>query len=168
MPFYAVYRRGWTTAKAVPTLEAAFTEAGKLSVSQMEAAIRALEDVRERPDFTRKLVRRPGYKYEYRIDDLLIMKVHVDWRPGMALLLVSGYPGRTFESRLLGLFQVMKEYLEIREHWRPVLAAWLGLVEAGLPNDLLTYLLERRGLAVHWIEERVRCQIDYELINLVS
>jgi hypothetical protein len=166
MSYYAIYRRGEEVATAVDGLDEAFAAAGRLTVTQMEAAVKALEGIRETPDWTvrRKKTVAPPFQWTY--DDLLLVKVHVDWRPGSVLVVQKGHVARTFENRHLALYYLMESHLTDNPAWDKILATWLGLVPESLPRDPLTYLLERRGLALHWIEERMRCQLDFVLVPL--
>jgi hypothetical protein len=166
MPYYVIYRRGDSEAKAVEGLDAALASAGRLTVSQMEAAVKALEGIREVPDWTVKRPKATKPPFEWTHEDLLLVKVFVDWRPGAVLVLEKGHVARIFENRHLGLYYLMDSYLATNPNWDTYLASWLGLARDALPRDLLTYLLERRGLALHWIEERVRNQIDYVIVPL--
>lgn len=166
MPYYVIYRRGDEFARVVEGLDAALAAAGRLTVTQMEAAIKALEGIREPPDWT---VRRPKATkppFEWTYDDLLLVKLHVDWRPGSVLVVQKGHVARIFENRHLGLYFLMDSYLAECPAWEKFLSTWLGLTVESLPKDVLTYLLERRGLALHWIEERMKCQIDFILVPL--
>ena len=168
MPYYVIYRRGDEVAKAVEGLDTALAAAGKLTVVQMEDAIKALEGIREAPDWTVKRVKPVAPPFEWRYDDLLLVKVQVDWRNGSVLVVQKGQVARIFENRHLGLYYLMDSYLATCNAWDKFLATWLGLTVESLPKDVLTYLLERRGLALHWIEERVRNQIDYTIVPLTA
>ncbi len=166
MPYYVIYRRGDPAARAVEGLDEALAAAGRLTVTQMEAAVKALEGIREMPDWTVKRPKTVAPPFEWAHDDLLLVKVQVDWRPGSVLVVQKGHVARIFENRHLGLYYLMDSYLATNPNWDTFLATWLGLAKDALPRDILTYLIERRGLALHWIEERVRNQIDYVIVPL--
>jgi hypothetical protein len=166
MPYYVIYRRGDEEARAVEGLDKVLAAATPLTVSQMEAAIKALEGICDPPDWTVKRPKATKPPFEWRIDDLLLVKVLVDWRPGSVLVVQKGHVARIFESRHLGLYYLMDSYLATCSALETYLATWLGVAKDALPSDVLTYLLERRGLALHWIEERVRNQIDYQIVPL--
>jgi hypothetical protein len=166
MPYYVIYRRGDEEARAVERLDEALAAVAPLTVSQMEAAVKALEGIQEVPDWTVKRTKPVAPPYQWTHDDLLLVKVLVDWQPGSVLVVQKGHVARIFESRHLGLYYLMDSYLVTCEAWETYLATWLGVAKDALPSDVLTYLLERRGLALHWIEERVRNQIDYQMVPL--
>lgn len=166
MPYYAIYRRGDESARFVDGLDTALAAAGKLTVTQMEDAIKALEGIRDPPDWSVRLQKPKKPPFEWTHNDLLLVKVHVDWRPGAVLVVQKGHCARTFENRHLGLYFLIDSYLADCSNWEKFLATWLGLTVDSLPKDILTYLVERRGLALHWIEERMKCQIDFTLIPI--
>lgn len=158
MPYYVVYRRGEESARAVNELEKAIASAGRLTVAQMEAAVRALEGIREWA--VKRVKTAPPYEWQH--NDVLLVKALADWKVNSVMVVQKGHLTRIFEGRHLALLYL----IEMNFMGTEMLANWLGLTTASLPTDLLTYLLERRGLALHWIEERMKCQIEFVIVNI--
>jgi hypothetical protein len=156
--YYVIYRRGEETAKMVGDLATAIGAAGQMTVIQMEAAVRALEGVRE---WSLKRVK-TAPRYEWQHNDVLLVKALADWKVNSVMVVQKGHLARIFDGRHLALLYL----IEMNFMGGEMLANWLGLTIASLPTDLLTYLLERRGLALHWIEERMKCQIDFVIVNI--
>jgi hypothetical protein len=176
MPFYVAHRIGDEFAKVYDKLEDATTH---LRVDQLEAAVRALESLRDLKVGDFKVAKKRPVPYEYRSGDLLLVKCLLDWVPGTVMVKREGRPVRFAENRHLGVYLVMKDELAGCADWRTMAAMWLGLAAEAFGKktgetsfsaptiDPLTYLMERRGLALHWIEERIRNQVpDYRIIEL--
>lgn len=165
MPFYVSYRRGDEVAKVYDKLEDVLPD--NLTTDQLNAAIKALEGVRDFKPSDFKVAKRRPVPYEWTHGDQLLVKCLLDWTEGTVMIWRPGWPTRFTENRHLGVYQVMKDELAGKADWRAMAAMWLGLASAAVPDDPLTYLLGRRGLALHWIEERIRNQVpDYRIIEL--
>lgn len=164
MPFYVAYRTGDEFAKVYDKLEDATTH---VPPQQLEAAVRALEGLRDFKVGDFKVAKKRPVPYEWRHGDLLLVKCLLDWRQGTVMVNREGRPMRFAENRHLGVYLVMKDELAGRADWRTMASMWLGLASDAVPADPLTYLVGRRGLALHWIEERMRNQVhDFRIVEL--
>lgn len=163
--YYVTYDKFRSTVRVSESIDAALEGTG-LSVKELEAAVRALEAVKEPSRWDRPAPRLPGFPNQYDGSKFLIARFDGVFKPGSVLLLRPGLPAMVAESRHLALYFIIGAYLENKVEWQPIAAGWLGVAVDALPSDLLTYLLTRRGLALHWIEERVRCQVPYSMVAL--
>jgi len=165
MPFYVKHKAGDEVAKVYEKLEDALPD--NLTTDQLNSAIKVLEGVRDLRASDFKVAKRRPTPYEWTHGDQLLVKCLLDWVPGTVMVKREGRPTRFAENRHLGVYLVMKDELAGRADWRTMAAMWLGLAAEAVPDDPLTYLVGRRGLALHWIEERIRNQVpDYRIIEL--
>jgi hypothetical protein len=163
--YYVTYDKFRNTVRVSESIDAALEET-RFGTKELEAAVRAVETVREPTRWDRPAPKQPGFPNQYDGSKFLIAKFEGTFKAGSVLLLQPGRPAYVAENRQLALYFIIGAYLEDKPEWNTIAANWLGLVVEALPNDLLTYLLTRRGLALHWIEERVRCQVPYSMVQL--
>ena len=163
--YYVTYDKFQETVRVSDSIDAALEGTG-FGVKELEAAVRAVEAVKEPGRWDRPAPKLPGYPNQYDVAKFLIVRFEGTFRVGSALLLRPGLPVMIAENRHLALYFIIGAYLEDKVEWQTIAANWLGLSVEALPTDLLTYLLTRRGLALHWIEERVRCQVPYSMVQL--
>lgn len=164
MPFYVVYNDGDEVAKVYDKLEDAMTH---VQAQHLEAAVRALEGIKDIKVADYKVAKKRPIPYEWRHGNLLLVKCLLDFAKGAVMVLRDGQPARFAENRHLGIYLVMKDELAGCAEWKAKASMWLGLAADAVPTDPLTYLVERRGLALHWIEERMRNQIhDFKIVEL--
>ncbi len=163
--YYVTYDKFRDTVRVSESIDAALEGTG-LGVKELEAAVRAVEAVKEPSCWTKPAPRLPGHPNQYDGSKFLVARFNGVFRPGSVLLLRPGLAAMMAENRHLALYFIIGAYLEDKVEWQAIAARWLGVAVEALPNDLLTYLLTRRGLALHWIEERVRCQVPYSMVQL--
>lgn len=166
MVYYITLDKWRNTVKVNESIDAALAAAPTLRVEELTEAVKALEDIRVPQRWDQPAAKRPGFPNQYDGTGYLIAKFEETFKPGSVLLLQPARPAYVADSRHLALYFIMGSYLEDKSEWNKIAATWLGVAEEALPNDLLTYLLTRRGLALHWIEERVRNQVDFTMIAL--
>lgn len=163
--YYVTYDKFHESVNVTESIDAAL-QGTSLTVKELEAAVRIIEMVKEISRWDRPAPKLPGYPNQYDGTKFLVARFNGIFRPGSVLLLRPGLPAIVKESRHLALYFIIGAYLEDKVEWQTIASGWLGLTVESLPNDLLTYLLMRRGLALHWIEERVRCQVPYLMVQL--
>ena len=165
MTYYVTYDKWHNTVRVSESIDAALNGLA-LNVKELELAVRVIEGVKEPSRWDKAAARLPGFPNQYDGPKFLVAKFNGTFRVGSILLLRPGKPAIVYESRHLALYYLIGSYLEDKIEWNKIAANWLGVAEDALPNDLLTYLLTRRGLALHWIEERVRNQVEFTMIAL--
>ncbi len=163
--YYVTYDKFRESVKVTESIDAALEGTG-FGVKELEAAVRAVEAVKEPSRWDKPAPKLPGFSNQYDGSKFLVARFNGVFKPGYVLLLRPGLPAMVAESRHLALYFIIGAYLEDKVEWQAIAAGWLGLTVESLPTDLLTYLLTRRGLALHWIEERVRCQVPYSMVAL--
>lgn len=163
--YYVTYNKFRESVKVTESIDGAL-EGTDLTVRELEAAVRSVEAVKEISRWDRPAHKLPGFPNQYDGPNILVARFDGQFKVGSVLLLRPKQPARIAENRHLALYFIIGAYLEDKVEWQTIAANWLGLTVESLPNDLLTYLLMRRGLALHWIEERIKCQVPYSMVQL--